>query len=154
MHRAADCHYGGEFAAAFYRHNQASGTRGAQVCPTRGYRAIYGDDHLRARAAVASSPSVDIKTKLRALSGAALILERDFELDAIGQRLTFLDVNVLFDDTPHAQVAQAVLRHRDRGVGRLFPRLRARANECYNLVDAFCHVLLPSPGACLTHCTR
>src|SRR5512146_2372802 len=92
--------------------------------------------------------------EIRALSGAALVLERDFELDTVGQRLTFLDVNVLFDDTPHAQIAQAVLRHRDRGVGCLFPRFCARTYERYNLIDAFCHVLLPSPGACLTRLAR
>ena len=110
-----------------------------------------GDDGARVNSGVCVIPR---QRHLGGVSGAALVLERDFELDSIGQRLTFLDVNVLFDDTPHAQIAQAVLRHRDRGVGRLFPRLRARANERYDLIDAFCHVLPPSPGACLTHCTR
>src|SRR5258708_463814 len=78
-------------------------------------------------------------------SGAALVLERELELDTIRQRLARLDMHVLLDHAGDAQIPQRARSLLDGCGCRLLPGLIAGAHQRNHLVHAlFCHAVLPS----------
>src|SRR5258708_19892721 len=87
-------------------------------------------------------------------SGAALVLDRELELDEIYQRLACLDMHVLLDHAGDAQVPQGSRSLLDGCSCRLLPGLVAGAHQRDHLVHALlCHAILPSGslagrGAC------
>src|SRR5207237_4356266 len=70
---------------------------------------------------------------------AAVVLEGELHLRAVGDDRAFLELHVQLDDLGDAEVTQAGGGHLDGGRGGCFPGLAARANEFDDLVDALGH---------------
>src|SRR3990172_11549745 len=83
-------------------------------------------------------------TPLRACSRsrglfAAVVLEGELYLGAVGTDVSFFQLHVELDNLGDAQVTQAGGSHRHGRCGRLLPGIGARADEFDDLVDALCH---------------
>src|SRR5207344_346457 len=68
------------------------------------------------------------------------VLERDLQLDPVGDGATFLDVKILLDYFGHPHIANGAARRRDCSDRCVLPRLVARANDVDHFVDA--HAIL------------
>src|SRR5438132_12469837 len=70
---------------------------------------------------------------------AAVVLEGELHLGAVGDDRAFFELHVELDDLGDAEVTQAGGGHLDGGRGCCFPGLAARADEFDDLVNALGH---------------
>src|ERR1700738_590482 len=68
-----------------------------------------------------------------------LILERNLDLCAVGLDFAIVQLHVELDNFRNAQISERFAGALDGGLGRIFPRLSARSDQLYDLVNAVNH---------------